>query len=1062
MLKLLRCRITSLIPVLFAFLSVSPAWSQDRPLTVNGMVRDSYGLEMPGVAVMLKDNSTVGTVTDVTGAFTIEVPSSQSVLVFSFMGYKTIEMPVAGRTTLEVTLEEDAAAIESVVVVGYGVQKKVSVTGSISSVTAKDIRKSTSTSLSSALAGRISGLASTQSTGGQPGADDAVMYLRGAGTTNVTSPLILIDGVPRDNIRTIDPNEVESISVLKDASATAVFGVRGANGVILITTRRGEEGKAKLSINVTQSMATFAKRPSRLHSLDYLRMRNEALVNDGKTGVDPELFAMYENPLRGLDPSDPDYETKAANRRYLYPDIDQYNAMFSKFAPQTTINANVSGGTKRLSYFVNVGYTYQGGHLKTEPASKLGYDPSMRMNRWSFRSNLDYKVTESLKASLNLGTYIETVGMPSYSVAGFGTPQVMTGAMFWYASMMLPISPGPLTLPDHGTGIPGGGFLGAYSPVTRQTYLSVTGYEYANGFGYHNRVNANLNSTFALDWDLSSFVTEGLTLRGMISYDAVSQTSTEGVKRSKNYALQVGSDGESFNYVNNFTDDINMIVYKGASTSYKINMQAILSYNRTFGRHTVGATFVAQRDHWESGGGEMPYNVLGIAGRATYDYDDRYFAEFNIGYNGSEQFSPEKRFGLFPAVSISWVASNEPWLKHSAVLSNLKFRASYGKVGNDQMNAARFMYLDQISIVGGGYLPSLGLGQRVDEAIIGNPGITWETASKYNFGVDLGLFGDFSLSVDVFHENRDDILTQRNTIPSFQGITSSQLPRVNMGKVENKGIEFELGYNRRINRDLQIMISGNFGMNRNEVKYADEVPLGEDYAYQYRQTGYSLGQAFGYLIDWSNNGGYWTNETLASTDLVYDFGNPRPGDFVYKDLNGDKHINERDMAPIGNGTVPRFTYGLSLGFNWKGLDFSMFFQGLGGYHSVYLGNMATETSLEGSYFDWHRNAWTEERWENGEEITYPALATTNNTNHVNNDFFIQDKTFLRLKNMEIGYTFSEKLLQRSGIESLRVFLSGQNLLTWSGLRADHLDPEPMTPMHYPLTRMYNFGVNISF
>ena len=1061
MLKLLRSGITFLIPVLFSFFCVGPVFSQNRPLTVKGVVRDANGMEMAGVTVLLK-NSSVGTVTDSGGAFTISVPGRESVLVFSFMGYKPEEVPVGSRLALEVTLREEASAIEDVVVVGYGVQKKVSVTGSVSSVSASDIKKSTSASLSSALAGRISGLASTQSTGGQPGVDDAVLYLRGAGTTNVTSPLILIDGVPRDNIRTIDPNEVESISVLKDASATAVFGVRGANGVILITTRRGQEGKAKLSINATQSFATFAKRPERLHSLDYLRMRNEALTNDGKAGIDPELFAMYENPLKGLDPNDPDYAAKAANRRYLYPDIDQYRAMFKQFAPQTTVNANVSGGTKRLSYFVNVGYTYQGGHLKTEPKSKLGYDASMRMNRWSFRSNLDYKLTESLKASLNLGTYIETVGMPSYSVAGFGDPQTMTGAMFWYSSLMLPLSPGPLTLPDHGVGIPGGGFLGAYSPVTGGTYLAVSGYEYANGFGYHNRVNANLNSTFALEWDLGRLVTKGLVLRGMISYDAVSQTSTEGVKRSKNYALQVGSDGESFNYINNFTDDINMIVYKGAGTSYKINMQAILSYNRTFGRHTVGATFVAQRDHWESGGGEMPYNVVGIAARATYDYDNRYFAEFNLGYNGSEQFSPAKRFGVFPAVSVGWVVSNESWLKDNNVLTNLKLRASYGKVGNDQMNAARFMYLDQISVAGGGYLPSLGLGQRINEAIVGNTGITWETASKYNVGVDVGLFRDLSLSVDLFREDRNDILTQRNTIPAFQGITAAQLPRVNMGEVENKGIEFEVSYNKQITKDLHLSISGNFGLNRNEVKFADEIPLGEGYAYRYRKTGYSLGQEFGYLIDRSNNGGYWTKETLASTDLVYDFGTPRPGDFVYRDLNGDGHINERDMAPVGNGTVPRRTYGLSLGLSWKGLDFSVFFQGLGGFHSVYLGNMATEVGVEGSYFNWHRHAWTEERWKNGEKITYPALGTSNNTNHQRNDFFIQDKTFLRLKNMEIGYTIPAHLLRRAGISNLRVFLSGQNLVTWSRLLADHLDPEPLNPMHYPLTRMFNIGVNLSF
>lgn len=1058
MLKFLRFGIICLFLALFSFLGCTPTFAQNGSFVVKGTVRDAEGAAMPGVTVVVQGSST-GTVTDSKGAFSIAVPGAQSVLSISFMGYRTQEIAVGNRHSIDVALQEEASVIDDVVVVGYGVQKKVSVTGSVSAVDTKDIRKSTSTSLATSLAGRISGLSSSQTMGGQPGVDDSQLYLRGAGTTNVTNPLILIDGVPRDNINTIDPNEVESISVLKDASATAVFGVRGANGVILITTRRGETGKAKLSINATQSFSTFANQPSRLHSLDYLRMRNEALHNDGRDSemASEELISMFRDPLQGLSPDDPDYASKAAARRYLYPDTDQYRAMFKKFAPQTTVNANISGGTKRLSYFVNVGYIHQGGNLRTDPKSELGYDPSTRMNRWSFRSNLDYKLANSLKASLNLGTYIETVGMPAAWAFGDDTYLMMRGLFHW-TSMMLPITPGPKTIADHGA--PAGGVLQAYSILSGKHYLD-TPYEYSNRFGYTEQVKSNLNSSLALEWDLSK-LTKGLVLRGMFSYDAYSGTTTMGDKRDKRYQLIPSSDGESFTYSDPLDGDFNMLVYKSANTQYKINAQAVLSYNRTFGRHTVGATLVAQRDHWESTGGELPYNVVGLAARATYDFDNRYFAEFNIGYNGSEQFSPDQRFGVFPAVSAGWLISNEKWLRESRVLTNLKLRASWGKVGNDQMGAARFLYMDQISVGGGGYLTSLGSGLRVDEGLLGNYAITWETASKYNVGLDVGLFGDLSLSVDVFREDRNDVLTQRNTLPVFQGIPASLTPKVNMGEVENKGIEFELAYNKRIGRDLLLTLRGNIGFNKNTVKFVDELPLNENYAYRYRKTGYSIGQDFGYLIDWSNNGGYWTKESLAETSLVYEFGSPRPGDFVYKDLNGDNVINEADQAPIGTGTVPRRTYGFSVGLNWKGIDCSVFFQGLGGYHMYYGGNMCWENNVEGTYFDWHRNAWTEERWANGEKITYPALSTQSTTNHTKNDFFIQDKSFLRLKNLEIGYTIPAHLLRKAGISSLRIFLSGQNLATWSRLRADHLDPETFDAMSYPVTKMYNIGVNISF
>lgn len=1056
MLNFFNTRVVILIIMALSVILPERAYSQGRQFTLSGVVWDTNGETLPGVSVRIK-GTLIGTISDSDGKYSISVPNEESVLVASFIGYKTIEMAIGKQSKLDFTMSEDISEMKEVIVVGYGVQKKESLTGAISSVGTKELLKSSSTSLANSLAGRISGLSSTQSMGGQPGVDNAKLYLRGAGTMNTTDPLILIDGIPRDNIRTIDPNEVESVSVLKDASATAVFGVRGANGVILITTKRGESGKAKLSLSINQSYAAFTRKPDRLHSVEYLNMRSEARVNDGISPIDPNVIALYENPLLGLDPNDPDYASKAAARKYLYPDNDYYGMVFKDLAAQTTINANISGGTKNLSYFLNAGFIKQGGHLETESKSKLGYDPSSRMERWSFRANLDYKISNSLKAFLNLGSYIEKVGMPSAWQYGDDTYLMMRGT-FFYTTLMLPISPGPTTISGHGapTGepvIPAG--------LEGERYMPYSSYETVNRFGYWETVNSNLNSTLGFDFDLKA-ITPGLSVRGMLSYDSFSGSSTSGVKRDKQYEIVRAGDNDSFSYSTDGSE-IRFNTYKGVNTQYKINAQAIINYNRTFNSlHNVGATFVAQRDSWESTGSELPYNMLGIASRMMYNYDNRYFAEFNMGYNGSEQFSPKKRFGFFPAASLGWVISNEGFLKDNKIVPFLKLRGSYGKVGNDKQGDQRFLYVDQTTLAGGGGHTSLGQGSHIIEGLVGNYNVTWETASKYNIGIDFNLFNDLTGSVDIFNEKRKDILIRRETVPGFVGIAAGNIPRVNMGEVDNKGVEFEISYNKKVNQDLLISIKGNLGFNKNTVKYADEIKYNDEYAYTYRKTGYSLGQNFGYLIDKSNNGGYWTKEALANTDLIYDFTAPRPGDFVYQDLNGDGHINEEDMAPIGNGSVPRRTYGITLGAEYKGFDFSVFFQGLGGYNALYAGNLVFENIGQGSYYNYHRNAWTEERWLNGDKIEYPALSTRESSSHQSNSFFIQDKSFIRLKNIELGYTFPPHLLRKIGISNLRVFVGGQNLITWTKLKMDHLDPEPNDPMSYPVTKTFSFGTNISF
>ncbi|MDR1096627.1 MAG: TonB-dependent receptor [Tannerella sp.] len=1027
-------------------------------IPISGEVLDADNLPLPGVTVRVQ-GTTIGTATNVDGRFTLTVPDENSVLLVSSVGYGQLTVTVGRQRTFRIVMQEVSSELEEVVVVGYGVQKKVSVTGAVSSVQTKDLKVSSSASIANALAGRITGLTSMQSIGGQPGRDDATLYLRGAATTNGKNPLILIDGVPRDNIRTIDPNEVESISVLKDASATSVFGVRGANGVILITTRRGKEGKPELTINATQSYSALTREPSRLHSLDYLALRNQALINDGQAGdiFGQDIFDKFENPLLGLDPNDPDYERKAAVRRYMYPDHDYYRELIARWSPQTSVNANLSGGTEKISYFINVGYLHQGGNLKTEPESVLGYDPSVKLDRYSFRSNVDFKIAPSLKAFLNLGTYIEGVNMPT----PYGDDQNwMMRDIFYQAQSILPISPGPVTIA--GFGVEAGMPLDP-TYLNSGTYLDRSAYMIINWNGYMNEVRANLNSSAGLEWDLG-FITKGLSAKGMISYDSWSTTETRGEYGHSLYRANVDPNTDELTYTESVSGTNALSLSKSAQSKYTINAQASILYHRQFGLHDVGGMILAQRDYWETTGADIPYNVLGLAGRITYSYDTRYFGEINAGYNGSEQFSPKKRFGFFPAASAGWLLSNEGFLKDNSILTYLKLRGSVGRVGNDQMVDTRFLYIDNITYGGGGYLGSISQGYRINEGLLGNPNLTWEVATKYNIGLDFRLLNDFSVAIDVFKENRSQILLQRQSVPVWQGVPLTDIPRVNMGEVDNRGYEIELGYNKQINKDFLVQVKGNFAYNRNERLNVDEVPRDDTYAYRTRNTGFPIGQNWGYVIDRSQDGGYWTPEALADPNrMTYDFGAPRPGDFVYADLNDDGVISDKDQAPIGYGNIPRMSWGASLNVEYKGFDAYVFFQGLSKYNRAYSNQGTYEITSRGTYFDYHRKAWTEERWRNGEEITYPALSTGAKVNHVANSFFIMDRSFARLKNVEIGYTLPPKTLKALGISKMRVFLQGQNVFTWSpNFPATHLDPENDDSIGYPQTKTFSFGTNITF
>lgn len=1041
--------------LLLMVVGTGTALAQTSGRTITGKVLDENNQPMPGVTIIV-DGTTNGTMTGSDGTFTLGgVPSGATVIV-SCIGYTNQVLP-EGKSNYVVSLVPDSEMLEETVVVAFGQQKKLSVTGAISTVASADLRKTTSTRLDNALAGRVTGLTSMQSGGGQPGVDGATMYLRGAATTNGKSPLILVDGVERDNIRTIDMNEVESISVLKDASATALYGVQGANGVILIQTRKGQKGKAQLNISVDQGWTSFTKEPSRLHSWEYCELRNEALMNSGeKAAFSDETIAKFRNPLLGLDPSSPDYDNQVAIRKAVYCDNDYYRMYLKSNTPQTRANANISGGTDFVNYFVNVGYIHQGGNLNTESPDYLGYDPQCYMNRLSLRSNLDFHITKNLTASLNIASYAENVNMPAVGDLYRGDQSWMITDLIYQCQTILPISPGPTT--DSRFGVESGGIVG-------YNYLDRSAFEIINRRGFHTNKRKNLNTQFSVNWDLSELVTKGLSINGMAAYDTYNIGVLEGRKKEQVYNVRVDYDSETLSYSSNGDKIEPLTMTSSRLSNYQIYVQGSINYARTFGKHNVTAMATAYRRFWEGTSANIPYNVLGTAARATYSFDDRYLVEGNLGYNGSEQFAPSKRFGLFPSGSIGWIASNESFLKGNKYLTWLKFRASYGLVGNDSMGGLRFLYQDDNQIQSGnGFVQGLG-GKIVKEGLIGNKNITWELSKKMNLGVEIGLFKDFRINVDYFTEKRDQILLRRRTVPSFQGVSSDYIPRVNMGKVDNHGVDVEVSYSHTFNRDFSISSRVNFGFNDNTVIELDEPMRSEEYAYQYHEEGFRLGQEFGYLIDWNSPGnGYFTSQDEIDNYYPYEFGGkPRVGDFVYKDVNGDGVIDQKDLSPIGySTTVPGLNYGISLGLNFKGIDLNVLFSGLGRYSKYYSGQGVVEWTKQGTYFDWTRNGWTEERYKNGEKITYPAISTSQTVSHTENDFFIQNRSFLRLKNIELGYTLPERFLSKVGVKALRVYVSGQNLFVWDNLRITHIDPEQNNSYGYPITKNVTLGLNINF
>lgn len=1036
------CRLFPVAILLFLFLSVplkgysneafSSEGMQQNTVKVTGTVKDTNGEPIIGANVMVVGSAT-GVITDIDGNFTLNVPVG-SKLQFSFIGYKEQVVPVKKGISLNIVLEEDAQMLGEVEVVAYGVQKKVSVTGAISSMRGDDLLKTPAGSISNILSGQVTGISSVQYSG-EPGADAADIYVRGIATTNNATPLIQVDGVERD-FSQIDPNEIESVTILKDASATAVFGVRGANGVILITTKRGAEGKAKISFTTSAGVNVRTKELEFANSYQYASYVNMMRTNDGNEPLysDEQLAAFrdHTNPL-------------------LYPDINWIDYCMNKAAFQSQHNVSISGGTNNMRYFVSAGLFTQDGMFKQ---FNLTDDFNFDYKRYNYRANLDFDISKTTLLSVNIGGRVESKRTPE---SGEDQNQLFR-KLYW-------------AVPFASAGIVDGKYIKTNADYV--TKPGADGLESYYGKGFRNQTTNVLNLDLVLDQKLD-FITKGLSIKLKGSYNSSYSTTKIASSSVATYTPVV--------------DDKGAITYKksgsDSQTSYREGdygkgrdwyMELALNYNRKFGNHSVTGLFLYNQSKRYYPGGTydyIPTGYVGLVGRVTYDWKTRYLAEFNVGYNGSENFNPENRYGFFPAGSIGWIVSEEPFFAPiKKVVNYFKVRATLGMVGNDNYAGQRFLYLPG----------SYGYGQNNDhngpggffgqnignakpgawEATQSNPYAKWETAVKQNYGLDFNILNDhLSVSADYFIEKRRDILRTPDYLPGILGMT---LPAINVNKVENKGFEIQAKWNDRIGTDFRYWANFNISFARNKIVFMNEVEQNEPWMYQ---TGRRINSRSMYKF-W----GFY-DETA---DLRYqeEFGIPisdhgitlQPGDAVYVDLNKDGKLDGNDVTrDIGFTDLPEYTAGLNLGFSWKNFDFSMQWTGAWNVDRMLseFRQPLGDTQNKGLLLYQYENTWRSS--EDSYTAKFPRITATNRKNNFEkgSDLYLINASYLRLKNIEIGYNFDFPFMRKLKLNSCRMYVNGYNLLTFTAF--DWGDPESRQSdrPNYPLTRVFNIGLKLGF
>ena len=1023
---------------------------QQNKRKISGRVTDIKGEPLIGVNVTV-DGDANGSITNMDGLYEIFVTKKSVVLKFTYIGFKTSEIRTNASTNIyDVTLEEQVNELEETVIVGYGTQRKISNIGAQSSMKMEDI-KTPSASLTTTLAGRLAGVVAVQRTG-EPGKDAADIWIRGISTPNTSSPLVLVDGVER-SFNDIDPEDIESLTTLKDASATAVYGVRGANGVILIKTKPGKVGKPTVSADYYESFTRFTKMVDLADGITYMNAANEAMRNDGIATKYTE--DQIRNTIAGKDP-------------YLYPNVDWLKEIFNDWGHNRRVNVNVRGGSEKVAYYASVSYFNETGMTVTDKNINT-YDSKMKYSRYNFTTNLNIDVTPTTKVEIGAQGYL-----------GEGNYPAISSADLYNAAMSIsPVEYPKMFFVNGEAFVPGtstnNNFNNPYSQATRRGYDNLT----------KNQIYSNLRVTQNLD-----MLTKGLKLTAMYAFDVYNEIHVHQDRAESTYNFldtSVPYDMNGQPILQRIYEGSNVLSYKQeTSGNKKTYLEASLNYDRTFNDdHRVSALFLFNQQSkllYPKGTLEdaIPYRMMGIAGRATYSWKDRYFAEFNIGYNGAENFSPKHRFGTFPAFGVGWVVSNEKfWQPLSKAVSFLKIRYTDGKVGNSEVSDRRFMYLDQMKENGDyGYkFGPNGTKWSGYETVNMAVDLIWEESRKQDLGIDLKLFNDdLSIVFDLFKERRENILLKReHSIPSFLGYNTSA-PYGNIGIIENKGFDGTIEYNKRINKDWVIALRGNVTFNKDKW-IQGELP---EQKYEWmNQYGHNINGVKGYVAEglftqaeiddmarWESLSD--ANKAITPKPFASQFGTVKAGDIKYKDLNNDGQIDAYDQTYISRGDVPTTVYGFGFTVGWKDLSVGMMFQGVAGAERVLNGSSVNPFNGGGGSGNLYSNIgdrWTEENPDQNAfypRLSYGSETTSSINNFQKSTWWVRNMNFLRLKTLQLSYNLPKPWVNKVHLKNAAVYVMGTNLFTLSRFKL--WDPELNTDngASYPNTTSYSVGINFTF
>ena len=1023
---------------------------QQNKRKISGRVTDIKGEPLIGVNVTV-DGDANGSITNMDGLYEIFVTKKSVVLKFTYIGFKTSEIRTNASTNIyDVTLEEQVNELEETVIVGYGTQRKISNIGAQSSMKMEGI-KTPSASLTTTLAGRLAGVVAVQRTG-EPGKDAADIWIRGISTPNTSSPLVLVDGVER-SFNDIDPEDIESLTTLKDASATAVYGVRGANGVILIKTKPGKVGKPTVSADYYESFTRFTKMVDLADGITYMNAANEAMRNDGIATKYTE--DQIRNTIAGKDP-------------YLYPNVDWLKEIFNDWGHNRRVNVNVRGGSEKVAYYASVSYFNETGMTVTDKNIDT-YDSKMKYSRYNFTTNLNIDVTPTTKVEIGAQGYL-----------GEGNYPAISSADLYNAAMSIsPVEYPKMFFVNGEAFVPGtstnNNFNNPYSQATRRGYDNLT----------KNQIYSNLRVTQDLD-----MLTKGLKLTAMYAFDVYNEIHVHQDRAESTYNFldtSVPYDMNGQPILQRIYEGSNVLSYtQETSGNKKTYLEASLNYDRTFNDdHRVSALFLFNQQSkllYPKGTLEdaIPYRMMGIAGRATYSWKDRYFAEFNIGYNGAENFSPKHRFGTFPAFGVGWVVSNEKfWQPLSKAVSFLKIRYTDGKVGNSEVSDRRFMYLDQMKENGDyGYkFGPNGTKWAGYETVNMAVDLIWEESRKQDLGIDLKLFNDdLSIVFDLFKERRENILLKReHSMPSFLGYNTSA-PYGNIGIIENKGFDGTIEYNKRINKDWVIALRGNVTFNKDKW-IQGELP---EQKYEWmNQYGRNINGAKGYVAEglftqaeiddmarWESLSA--ANKAITPKPFASQFGTVKAGDIKYKDLNNDGQIDAYDQTYISRGDVPTTVYGFGFTVGWKDLSVGMMFQGVAGAERVLNGSSINPFNGGGGSGNLYSNIddrWTEENPDQNAfypRLSYGSETTSSINNFQKSTWWVRNMNFLRLKTLQLSYNLPKPWVNKVHLKNAAVYVMGTNLFTLSRFKL--WDPELNTDngASYPNTTSYSVGINFTF